>query len=170
MSELYPITDGFTFSTKLRCNLAFRNLATQEYEIFRRAGAFRSKQWLVPQDSTILIPAFDSYERQLWMPAGSVIWGYSFVGSTGQQGEITATATQSFEVRDACDDVALFSEIATRQFALNNTFPNTNPVPQQYLAKPLLVGPPGLINVVIASTYPTAQVGQLVLYGGEPVL
>ncbi len=38
-----------------------------------------------------------------------------------------------------------------------------------YLSKLLVIGPPGLLNVIIANTFATDQVGQLVLYGGEPV-
>ena len=167
----YPIIDGFCFSTKLRNNYTFRNAATQQFEALRRATAYRNKMWVVPQDSTILIPARDSYERQVYMQPGSAIWGYSFCGNTGQQGsDLTQpTRTQSWEVRDACDDVPLFSEIVTRRFASQNPIPVVNPVPQQYLAKLLVVGPPGLLNVILANMYSTEQVGQLVLFGGEPV-
>lgn len=167
MEELYPVRDGFTLSTKNRCNLRFRNLAIQEYENMRRAGAYRTKMWLTPQDSTILIPPFDSYERQIWMPAGSIIWGFTFVGNSGEQtGEDPSeTGTQSWELRDGCDDVPLYSEAVTQQLYQVGAVP----VAQQYLTKPLLIGPPGLVNVVISNTYPTAQIGQLILYGGEPV-
>ena len=161
-----PILDGFSFSTKLRCNLTFRALAVQQYEALRRATAMRNKIWCVPQDSTINIPAFDSYERQVRVATGSVIWGYSFSGNTGQQAD--SLGSQSWEVRDACDDIPLWSEIVTRRFALQNPAAGFNQVPQQVLSRLLVVGPPGLLNVIIANTYATAQVGQLILYGGEP--
>jgi len=170
----YPILDGFAFSTKLRCNLTFRNLALQQYEALRRATAMRNKTWCVPQDSTILIPAYDSYERQVWVPRGSAIWGYSFSGitnGTDEETDITYTQTQSWEIWDNCDDLPLWSETVTRRFAQQNptgVFLNFNPVPQQMLTKLLIVGTPGLLNIVIANTFPTAQVGQLVLFGGEP--
>ena len=165
--QSYPVIDGFTFSTLERCNLRFRNLAIHEFEAIRRAGALRNKMWLTPQDSTILIPARDSYERQIWMPPGSVIWGYTFIGNSGEQTgeEPDDTGTQSWEIRDGCDDVPLWSEVVTQQFyAVGNRVPIQN-----YLTKPLLIGPPGLINVVICNTYPSAQVGQLIMFGGEPV-
>jgi hypothetical protein len=154
----YPITDGFTFSTKQRCALKFRDIAVQEYENLRRASGLRNKQWLAPKDSTILIPARDSFEYQVFLNPGSAIWGYCFVADTdGEAG------TLSFEVRDACDDVPLFSEVITRQAS------EGNPYPTQYLSKLLVVGPPGLLNVVICNTYATAMQGQVVLYGGEPI-
>jgi hypothetical protein len=176
--QQYPILDGFQFSTKLRCNLTFRNLVLEQYEALRRSTAMRNKTWCVPQDSTILIPAYGSYERQVYVPAGSVIWGYSFSGVTAgaDPGQSTPafTGTQSWEIRDNCDDIPLFSEIVTRRFAEQSPTPPANlggagnQVPQQYLTKLLVVGIPGLLNVILANTYATPQVGQLVLFGGEP--
>lgn len=173
----YPILDGFLLSNKLRCNLTFKSLAIQEYEKLRRATGMRNRVWCIPQDSSILIPARDSYERQVWIPAGSAIWGYSFSGQTGNQnGQVhadpTTWGTQSWEVRDSCDDLPLFSEIATRRNSVQNPIltlgVNPNGVPQQMLSRLLVIGPPGLLNVVIANTYATQQVGQLVLFGGMP--
>jgi len=156
----YPITDGFVLSTKQRCSLTFRDIVVQEYELLRRASAFRNKTWLAPKDSTITIPASDSYEYQIPIKPGSVIWGYCFVANTALQ----PNQTLSFQVRDACDDIPLFSEEITR-LAVEG-IPND---PTQYLSKLLIVGPPGLLNVVICNTYPEAMNAQVVLFGGEPV-
>ena len=176
--QQYPVLDGFQFSTKLRCNLTFRNLALQQYEALRRASAMRNKTWCVPQDSSITIPAYGSYERQVYVKQGAVIWGYTFSGVTAGYDPDTGdtyTQTQSWEIRDNCDDIPVFSEVVTRQFADQNPSlidisAGAFPTPQQYLTKLLVVGTPGLLNVIIANTFPTAQVGQLVLYGGEPAL
>jgi hypothetical protein len=180
--DTYPVIDGFVFSTKLRCDLQFRQAAVEQYERLRRAKTYRQMQWLIPRgpvgvtdvEGAATIPAYDSYEKQVQVGAGSVIWGYSFVGITG--GEHTPQTlnpgSMSFEVRDACDDIPLFSEICTRLYAVQNPItpsPGFNQVPQQYLAKLLIVGPPGLLNVVIANTYNTTQLAQLVLFGGQPV-
>lgn len=154
--DSYPVTDGFVFSTKLRCDLQFRNLAIQQYEAMRRASALRNKTWLSPKDSTVLIPAFDSFEYQISMVPGSVIWGYAFIAATESAG-----GSLAFNVRDSCDDTPLFSEVTTRQN-------QTTPYPQQYLSKLLVVGPPGLINVEICNTYSTPMTAQLAIYGGEP--
>lgn len=154
----FPVTDGFALSTKQRCGLTFRDIVVEQYDALRRASAMRNKSWIVPQDSTILIPAFDSYERQIQMKAGSAIWGYCFIAATGGEG-----GTLSFEVRDGCDDIPVFSEVVTRQTV-------SPPYPAQYLTKLLVIGAPGLVNVVICNTYSTPMQGQLVLYGGEPAL
>ena len=160
LPNTYPIIDGFQFSTKLRCGLTFRDLAVQQYEALRRAGGFRNKTWLAPKDSTITIPMRDSYEFQLFLKPGSVIWGYCLIADT-EDDEVTPGGTISFNVRDACDDVPLFSEVTTRQN-------QSSPYPTQYLSKLWVVGKPGTLNVEICSTYSTAVMGQLALFGGEP--
>jgi hypothetical protein len=155
----FPITDGFVFASKLRCGLTFRDIAIQEYELLRRATAMRNKMWLCPKDSSTPIPAFDSFEYAIYMKPGSVIWGYTFVATTGE-----TTGTMSFQVRDACNDIPVFSEVITRQNV-------TPPYKQQYLSKLLVVGPPGLLNVTVCNTFATPMApGQVVLYGGEPAL
>ena len=163
MEQTYPILDGFLFKRKLRCNMTFLALSIREYEALRRAGAYRAKLWCFPQDSqSFPIPSRGSSEFQTRVKPGSVIWGYQFIGNTGEDNGAGESEVQSFEVRDGCDDTALFSEPNTRQFDSR---------PQiQHLTKLMVVCPPGLINVVIASTYADPQNSQLILYGGEPVV
>lgn len=153
----YPITDGFVLSTKQRCSLTFRDIVVQEYELLRRSSAMRNKMWLAPKDSTVLIPAFDSFEYQIYMAPGSVIWGYAFVSN--QDGN---PRYLSFNVRDSCNDLAVFSEVSFAAPANNAAFP------QMYLTKPLVVGAPGLLNVEICNNFSEALPAQVVLYGGEP--
>ncbi len=160
LEDDYPVLDGFLFQSDLKCDLQFLPFAIREFEALRRAGSYRTKAWPVPADSkAFLIPANDSYELQLPVKPGSAIWGYSFIGSFG--GLVGATIqTLAFEVRDGCDDVKLFSEAVTRQAE--------TPAPQQALSKLYIVGPPGLLNVVISNTFPNDETGQLILWGGEP--
>lgn len=157
----YPVIDGFSFSTKQRCSLTFRDIVVPEqYDMLRRASAMRQKAWLAPKDSTILIPAYDSFEYQIFLKPASAIWGWCFVAPTGQQSAMEP-GTMSFQVRDACDDVPLFSEVVTRQAA-------TAPYKTQYLSRLLIVGPPGALNITICNTFASNQAAQLVLWGGEP--
>jgi hypothetical protein len=178
----YPVSDGFTYASKLRCNMTFRNLAVQQYEKLRRSSAFKQKVWLVPKgangspsgafDCLATIPANDSYEFQVEMKPGSVIWSYTLVGLCGQQAGNDATygpGTISFQVRDSCDDVPLFSEIQTRlDLSAGSADPVGTRIPQTLLAKLLVVGPPGLLHVTIANTFGTALPAQVVLWGAEP--
>jgi hypothetical protein len=160
-----PIIDGFLYRTDLKCDLTFLALAVNAFEALRRSSAYRQRAWCVPQDSNaFLIPARDSYEFQVRMKPGSAIWGYTFTGSGSvivANGEITREIL-SFQVRDSCTDVPLFSEVATKPISAAVNL-------QQLLAKLMIVPEPGLLHVEITNTFSTPQTAQLILYGGEPV-
>lgn len=160
-TQQYPPLDGFQLDTTLRCNLTFKSLAIEQYDTLRRVRAFRSKGWCVPNDTASqLIPAFGSYEYQVYMKPGSAIWGYSFTGDSN--------GTDSFQVRETCTDVPLFSEFVTKR-------PETAPLlgqsvwsRQQFLSGLLIVPQPGLLHVEIATLSATPRQIQLILWGGEP--
>ncbi|MBF6570546.1 MAG: hypothetical protein IVW54_16890 [Candidatus Binataceae bacterium] len=166
---LYPILDGWMLRRNNRCDYTFQSLALAQYESLRRASALRQKQWAIPSDvNAIPIPAFDCYEYQLDVGVGAVIWGYSWVGPTDTSSDVSPFATMSWQIRDACDDQAFFSEPMTREFNLSGTIGQTAFAPQLLLARPWVVGKPGLLNIVITSMFPTPKQGQLILYGGVP--
>jgi hypothetical protein len=161
----FPIIDGFVLKTHLRCNLKFGALAIEQYEDLRRSRAFRSKGWCVPNDpSSTNVPAFDSYEYQVWMKPGSAIWGYTFTGNSTAGGN---GGIDSFQVRETCSDVPLFSESVTKKPESAN-FWGTTWARQQYLSQLLIVPAPGLLHVEIATTAPVNRAIQLILWGGEP--
>ena len=157
----YPIVDGFTCDSLLKCNLQFRALATRQFEAMRRASGRRTRWWLCPQSaaSDFAIPALDAYEEGIPIVPGSVIWGYMFVAN-GNPGPF------SFQVTDNCTDVPLFSEVVRcDNFGLNALQASR----QQFLPRPVTIAGQGLINVQICSQQSTAAQGvQLVLCGGEP--
>lgn len=167
---LYPILDGWMLRRNNRCDYTFQSLALAQYEALRRSAALRQKQWTVPSDVNAMpIPAFDSYEYQLDVGVGAVIWGYSWVGPTDQFGNtLEDFQTMAWQIRDTCDDQAFFSEPMTREFNLSGTVGQTTFAPQILLARPWVVGKPGLLNIVITSMYPDPKQGQLILYGGVP--
>jgi hypothetical protein len=149
----YPVRDGFLLDTTLRCNYTFKSLALSNFEPLRRAGAYRSRMWTVPTDPrNITIPKYDAYEYQCFLPVGSAIWGYIFNAPQNQF---------SFQVKDACTDVPLWSEpiVSTGQTHK-----------QQRLSKLLVVGNPGLLNIEICNlTGSDATNVQIILCGGIPV-
>jgi hypothetical protein len=157
----YPILDGFRLNTLLRCDLTFGSLAIEQYNALRRVRAFRSKGWCVPNDTqSELIPAFDSYEYQVHMKPGSAIWGYTFTGDS--------SGTDSFQVRETCTDVPLFSEVLTKQPETAPLLGEASWAQQQMLPSLLVVPAPGLLHVEIATTSSTPRAIQLILWGGEP--
>ena len=160
--------DGFLYNTLLRPNLTYLAFCMERYDALRGAGNFRSRAWVTPTSGKILIPANDSYEYQVEMLPGSIIWAWTFAF-----GSDLATGF-SFSVRDACNDVAFGSEVLSvnvSQASNSQYFAGVNPGQglQNPLSKPLVVGPPGLLNVVICNLNDTdASNTQLILWGGEP--
>lgn len=170
MSALpFPVLDGFILDTTQRCNLTFKALAIEQYNDLRRSRAFRSKAWCIPNDVTAFpIPARDSYEYQVYMKPGSAIWGYSFTGdSTAGGGEDAPAGVDSFQVRETCTDVPLWSEFVTKRPESANFFGKTW-AQQQQLTALLVIPAPGLVHVEIATTCATPRQIQLILWGGEP--
>lgn len=151
----YPVLDGFLLDTKVRCNLKFRSIALTEWDRIRRAGSYKYKVWVCPSSNEIVIPAQDSYEKELKAVPGSAIWGFSFVFGTNP-------GPFSFNIRDACTDVWGWSEVVRGD--------RFNTPTQHPFGKLLVVSAPGLITVEIASLQATDASGvQLLLHGGEPV-
>jgi hypothetical protein len=162
---LLPIEDGFILDTTQRCNLTFKSLAIEQYNNLRRSRAFRSRSWSIPHDvAAFPIPARDSYEYQVFMKPGSAIWGYTFTGDSTAGGN---GGVDSFQFRETCTDVPVFSEFVTKQPETANFFGKTW-AKQQMLTALLIVPAPGLVHVEIATTCATPRQIQLVLWGGEP--
>lgn len=170
---LENVIDGFQYNTLLRPNLTYLNFCLQRYDALRSAGNFRSRTWVIPEAASIAIPANDSFEYQVDMEPGSIIWAWTFAFGGALDGEPVKTGF-SFAVRDSCNDVALGSEVLSGNVSqgFNATYSagiNPGQGLQNPLSKPLVIGPPGLLNVVICSLN-TVDVKntQLILWGGEP--
>jgi len=154
---MLSITDGFLYNTRLRPNLTYLAFCLERYDALRASGNFRSRTWVIPTSGVIAIPANDSYEYQTDVPPGSIIWAWTWAGGTGF----------SFTVTDSCNDVALQQEVQSTNISQGNVNPGQGK--QNPLSRPLVIGPPGLLNVVICNTNPTdAPNTQLILWGGEP--
>jgi hypothetical protein len=150
----YPVIDGFTLNTTLRCDLSFEAMVLDKYKYLRRAKGLRTKILTIPEDpASIVIPARDSYEYEVKCKPGAAYWGYTFVASKGNF---------SWSVREACTEEPLVSEVVL-------SCASGPPYPQQFLSKLLVVPIPGLLTVTICSlvSSDTANV-QLILWGGEP--
>jgi hypothetical protein len=112
------------------------------------------------------IPAFDSFEQEVTCVPGSAIWGFTFFTDA-----VSPNKNMSFQVRESCTDVPLISEfIRTDSFSLpKNDGQPSGVYGQNLLSKLLVVPSPGLLTVEIANLTSSAQKGQLILWGGEPV-
>ena len=171
--DQYPPMDGFMLSAGLyagvsptipaiRCNLTFRSLALQQFECLRRAGAYKSKMWPIPTDSTLTVPAFDSFEYELQVPIGSAIWSYIFTSGVQTSDVSTGFGFVGFQITDACNNVPIFSEPVTKK----SSDWSFRQIP---LGRLLVVGAPGLLKIELTNTTPAAQSAQLILCGGVPI-
>jgi hypothetical protein len=156
MLDAYPISDGFTLRIDILPDLEFNSMVLGEYEHLRRSSRLQGKVWAIPGDPvSALVPSWDSYDEQLSIKPGSVIWGWSFPGPS-------LSNPYSFQIVDVGSGEEMFSE------PVSVTNPGL-PSQQNQFAKPLVVSPPGLLNITICNQGP-ANVGgiQLILWGGEP--
>lgn len=161
----YPVVDGFLLDTLERCNMKFEALAIEQFHDLRRSAAFRPQAWCVPTDVVSFeVPAFGSYEYQVYIKPGSAIWGYTFTGDSDAGGN---GGIDSFQIRETCTDVPLCSEFLTKRPEGANFFGKIWSK-QQYLTSLLVVPAPGLLHVELATTCATPRQIQLILWGGEP--
>lgn len=159
----YPVIDGFLANTTMKCTPNFRQMARAEWDTLVRTGSYRSKQWPVPENSNIAIPAWNSYEFQIKCVPGSALWG--FIWTQGAN-----AGPFSIQVRDACTGVSAFSE-PVRCDKFSAAGGSGQPAPfQQPFSRIIVLGTPGLVTVEICSQQTTdATQVQLVLCGGEPM-
>jgi len=159
----YPVLDGFLLNTTMRCTPNLRRMVLAEWDALRRTGSYRSKDWPVPENSLIAIPAWNSYEWQIKAVPGSAIWGFSWT-------QPSETGPFSFNLRDACTGVSVANEwIRTDRFGLTGGSGQPPPF-QQPFARLIVVAAQGLLTVEICSQQTTNQTQvQLILHGGEPV-
>jgi len=162
---MLEIPDGFMYNTLLRPNKTFLAQCMERYDALRGAVNFRSRAWVIPEDHRIAIPANDSYEFQVDVVPGSIIWAWTWVSAIAC----------SFNVTDSCTDASFGSEMiaTTISFGENPIYlAGVNPGNglQNLLSKPLVVSLPGILNVVICNLAPEdTENSQLVLWGGEPI-
>lgn len=159
--DQFAVIDGFLLDTNLKPDLTFRNMALANYENFRRAGSRKARSWSVPLSANIVIPAFDSYEMQIFMKPGAGFLLWSFLVS---QRVLTAGGNFSVRIKEACNDTGLEAECI---FGATGTPFNK----QRRLPRPVVMATPGTLNVEICSTYSADTLPgdcQLILWGGEP--
>lgn len=161
----YPILDGFLYDVTVRSDLKFRPMAIEQFEVLRRSGSYRSRMWCIPPDSSSnapVIPAYDSYELQIQMIPGSVLWGFIWTPGSNE-------GPFSINARDACTDVWFFNE-TIRADEYDSTNGDVPPPYQQSFPRPIVIGGVGLVSVEICSQQSTPSTGlQLAFCGAEPV-
>jgi hypothetical protein len=152
------IVDGFSYSLNYRMLCGYYNtVILEQLRALRLTNNYVPRFYVVPDSSSIVVPAFGTYEYQVQMPQGTVWWAYSFSNPNG---------AYSFNIFDPCT-----GRVASDGILGSGTSP-TQWQGQCILPTPYFVPARGLLNVEIGSTSTTdstASTFQLVLYCMEPV-
>jgi hypothetical protein len=94
MSAPLPIADGFVYSTKNRpINGWYLPSVLCEIDTLRRLNNYQPRYYTVPDSSTALILPYQSYEYQVDVTLGTVLWAFSFSNPSG---------LYSFNIFDPC--------------------------------------------------------------------
>ncbi len=181
-----PIMDGFVLSvSRLYLPTTFSASALAQLDVLRRAKAYRTREYCIPNNLLNPIPAYSQVEEQVSVQPGSYLWGVGFtVPAIPGNDTVYMTDVYSrvhWQVTDACTETAMLSDYSfgfTAQQAAPaaGSWNRRNPM---ILAQPIPVGAPGLLDVEIYNKAVTSSMGaptttgadlycQLILFFAEP--
>jgi hypothetical protein len=129
----------------------------EQLRAIRKTNNFQQALYVVPGSASDVVPAYDTYEYQLNLPAGSIVWAYSFYDSTA--------GSFSFNIFDPCT-----GRIASDQITGGGTSP-TLWQGQIILPTPYFTIDSGFLSVEVSNTGSTPSTNgtfQLVLYAMNP--
>jgi hypothetical protein len=171
-----PIIDGFSLNMAIRyLPYVWEAHALAQMEILRRANLFRPRWHVLPDQQNTPIAAYDTYEFQAGVLAGSYLWGIQFTQFDGSVEEPTtytpvAPSDSLIQVTEACTGIALFQDfVAGGGFSFFRTTgrPRGEAVPY-LLSRPRIIMEPGLVNVEIHNRSAVPLTCQLILFFAEP--
>ena len=152
------IVDGFSYSLNYRMLCGYYNtVILEQLRALRLTNNYVPKFYVVPDSTSIVVPAYGTYEYQVQMPKGTVWWAFSFINPNG---------LYSFNIFDSCT-----GRVGSDGILGSGTSP-TLWEGQVILPTPYFVSERGLLNVEIGSlstTDSTSSTFQLVLYCMQPV-
>ena len=162
--------DGFSMNAALRY-LPYRSFTLylgQLDELRCCKGEYRGRDFVIPFDLDIAIPAFGTLKYQQQMHPGTVIWGFHFAAVDGEVGDFTVQVKDlNSMIGDRCIPYQFFYGEGTDATALRPTGlagADLYPV----LTEPYQVEHPGLIDVTIGNKGAEEQRCQLVIRTAEP--
>jgi hypothetical protein len=144
--------------------------ALAQSEILRRANLYRARWYVQPDDASTPIAAYDTFEGQVQVMAGSYLWGIQYTEFDGVSFTQVAGANGVIQVTDACTGIALFGEYVSGNaftFFRTSTDFRADIVPH-ILSQPRLILAPGLLNIEISNRSTAPLRCQLILFFAEP--
>lgn len=168
--DLPDIFDAFTLSMSLPLlSTSYRVHAQAQMEVLRRARGYRFAAWSAPSMAeptaatatpAKTVPAYSQIEEQWSIPAGSYLWGWSFVALSGEAPNFYIQLT------DACTETALFSDYVNGAIFTPGSSPVRGP---SLLTNARLISDPGKVNVEIYNNTSVDVNAQFVGYFAIPI-
>ena len=172
--EQYPVVDGFLYNPAIRyTGSKYFALALSQLEILRRANLYNPRWWVVPDDLTQPVAAYDTLEYQLKVEGGSYLWGLQYNEYTVEEGHwsISTPSNILIEVTDSCTGIPLFNDFAGGSAYSTYKAPSSDlrgaPTPI-LLPQPKLILEPGLVDVELANKGGNSVYCQLLLLFAQP--
>jgi hypothetical protein len=157
------ICDGFSMNARL-FELPYRYfpLALGQIAWFRCRNDYRAKWYLIPEDFTVPVAAFDTYIEQVRIEPGSWLYGYNYTSLDG-------TGSDAFiEIQDPCSGSEFFQSPCVMRSVVPNAPNNNTRLWPTLLTEPHLIRKPGLIVVKISNRLSVSQRVQFMLHCAEP--
>ena len=159
-----PVVDGFTYSaSQLMLPNSYRASALAQMEVLRRARGYRTRWYIVPEDSDLPIPARSQIEYQVSVQAGSYVWGLSF---TAPFNEVVDLDSFYVQITDNCTETPFFSDYVRSQQLAPGSTGNVRRAP--VLITPRIIGEPAMLNVEVYNSLATETIVQLLILVAEP--
>jgi hypothetical protein len=165
-----PIVDGFSYSlSRLMTPMSYYQNVVAQMENLRRANGYHLRMYNVPDDLDEPIPAYGTLEYQVRTQPGAYLYALMF-HVTEVEEEGGSPTDICIQITDACTESHLFSD-----FTLGSAFAETTAGiglsrPPVLMPQPVLIGPPGLVNVELSNRASSSRKCQLVLFFAEPSL
>lgn len=137
----------------------------------RKANLIQDKLYAFPDDQTIVIQAYQTYQRQVKVVPGSILWGIRYTEYDGTWNSVNPV-TGLIQVTDTCTGRKLFSEFTFgKGFGMfRSGTPAIVPIVPSLLPSPHFFADPGSMSVEIANSSASDLRCQLVLHLVEPCL
>lgn len=180
-----PIIDGFSYSlSRIPSPTNYFQTCVAQLEALRRANGYHMRVYNVPDKLDVTIPAYGTFEYQVRTQPGAYLYALLFQCNPIIYAEsVLETAGDILiQITDACTESHLFSDFTLgTAFAecvtANNQFVGFNR-PPVLMPQPVLIGPPGLVNVELSNRATlqgsgeetSARTCQLLLFFAEPAL
>lgn len=169
-----PVIDGFMYNPHTRywpnayAPLALTNVGM---EVLRRANLLRPRWYVLPDAQSTPIAAYETFENQVQVTAGSYLWGLTYI-EFAVEGDVLIPSTGAnglINIVDSCTGVSMTQDyMVGRGVGSFGTAGSRNPMSPQLLSQPRIISAPGLINVEIANKSGSDLNCQLVLFTAEP--